>query len=103
MLHKPISTTPSKQLRGVSCSVCTKFTSKLLECALPVAVPAGTDARAKLIEAGAACLSTNWDKVLYNICFKNAFISPLTVATGNKVTYVFASPSLQIDELEEVR
>ena len=68
-------------------------------------MPAGATAaivEAKLIEAGAECLATEWDKVLYNLCFKDAFISPLVVDTGNKVNYVFASPSLQIDELEEV-
>lgn len=70
---------------------------------MPVTVPAGANPFDAFLAAANSCLTAAWDKVLYNLCFKDAFISPLTVDTGNKVSYVFASPSLQIDELEEVR
>ena len=93
---------PHAQLRGVSCSICTKFTAKLLECALPVTVPTGGNVDNLFFDAQAACLSTNWDKVLWNICRKGVFTSPLQVDNG-KLTYVFTSPSLTIGAEEEVR
>lgn len=53
------------QLRGVSCSICTKFAKKLLECALPVTVPAQTNPFDAFLEAADACLTTSWDRVLF--------------------------------------
>lgn len=51
------------QLRGVSCAICSKFTKKLLECALPVTPSGGTTDDA-LFDAMEACLTTPWDGVL---------------------------------------
>ena len=53
------------QLRGISCSICSKLAKKLLECALPITVPAQTNPFDAFLAAADSCLTTAWDRVLY--------------------------------------
>lgn len=53
------------QLRGVSCAICSKFTKKLLECALPATPTGGQTPLQAYRTAAFACLTSNWDQVLY--------------------------------------
>lgn len=55
----------ASQLRGVSCAICSKFTKKLLECALPVTPTTGQSAQDAFFAAAKSCATADWDKVLY--------------------------------------
>lgn len=49
----------------MSCSICSKFAKKMLECALPVTVPAQGNPFDAFLDSADGCLTTAWDRVLY--------------------------------------